>query len=249
MTGPARGDTHVLLVHPAVHDPDVHELAVRDLPHRARADLVEASRGRRPQLRETARRDVSEFFEDHPPRERASRCHPRLVASTDLVLHMRRQLRQGRRGGITEQDALDADQVGQQVAHHPPRTLRRQVPLAVAEIPTQRVDGLPLFLQDGDDRLLRSLGHGGPLSRRQVPATTLCGNTPESSPALDQCGNLPPRRPAARTPSRALGGHSSGRELPTKISLLPPEGDSCLPSACGVRFGDSFGPDIWRGAQ
>ena len=42
VTGPARGDADVLLVHPGVHDPDVHELAIRDVAHRARADLVEA---------------------------------------------------------------------------------------------------------------------------------------------------------------------------------------------------------------
>ena len=41
VTGPGRGHADVLFVHPAVHDPDVHELAVRDLADRARSRLVE----------------------------------------------------------------------------------------------------------------------------------------------------------------------------------------------------------------
>ena len=67
VAGPGRRHADVLLVHPAVHDPDVHELPVRDLPDGARADLVEARR--RP--RRAARPAAGPSPRETPPGPRA----------------------------------------------------------------------------------------------------------------------------------------------------------------------------------
>ena len=164
MTGPAGGHSNVLLVHPGVHDTNVHEFAVRDVADRARADLVESGFGQRLQLSQAARRDVSELGQDHVPGQRPPGRHPRLVASTDLVLHVRRQLGQRRGRRVAQEGPLDPDEMGHDVAHVPPRTLRGQFPLGVGQALSERVDGRPFLRQDRDDRFLGARRHGVPFS-------------------------------------------------------------------------------------
>ena len=155
------------------------------------------------------------------PRTRTPGCHPSLVPGPDLVLDVRRQFGEGGGLGVTEQRALDADQVRQHVTHRPPRALRGKIPLRVGEALSQGVDGLPLLGQDGDDRLLRSVSSRHPFPRGARRAGT----------RSDQCDNPPPPRPAPVRPSR--------RPSPVPATA---EGAACPPSACGAEPGDSFDP-------
>ena len=168
VTGPGRGDTDVLLVHPRVHDPHVHELAVRDLSHRGSA------RSRRSAPRDTtgdrARRRAADVLGTpagrRAPDERPARRHPRLVAGADLVL--RRGAASASRGGGAGSPSsarsipMRWDSTSRTV--HPGHSEGRSHS-ASPRSRAKRVDGLPLLRQDRDDRLLCSARHDNLPSR------------------------------------------------------------------------------------
>ena len=225
VTGATRGHADVLLVHPAVHDADVHELAVRaPSPTGLGAGLVEAGPRARPQLGTGGGAVTTPELLRHvaPGGDRAGapptpRCGPRPRCSTWAGSGDDRS-----GAGVAQQRPLGAHHVRQHVAHRPARALRRQVPLDSPRPAQEGQDGLPLLGQDLDDRLFCSHGHAdllavtppGPRPASQCGVDRpLSSRSPDASPGRRRATirAWPPGPGIASNPTPG-GGHSEEDE-------------------------------------
>ena len=218
VTGPARGHADVLLVHPRVHDPDVHELPVRDFADRARADLVEAGLGPRPQLApggapsplgiRRGRRARAEHV-GAPPTPRCGRRPRSRRGGGNSV--------SGGGSGSPSSTRSIADQVRQHVTHRPPRALRGKLPLPVAEVPARAS-----MASHSSARIEMT---GSWCSRHRDDPLLGCG-----------CDRCPCSGPTTSVTTRRHPGQRHPPPSPVRA------GPACLPSACAGRAGDSFEP-------
>ena len=157
--GPVEGTAHVLLVHPAVEDPHLHELRVGPLADRAPADRRPLSSVSSSSWARRCRGDLDELGPHLGAGQGAAHGDPGLVAAGEIVLHVVAQGPVPLRRRLAHDGALDADQVRELVLDVPargtpwaaptpcPTARSRPRPARPRFLPGRRVAGAPPDLQ------------------------------------------------------------------------------------------------------
>ncbi len=126
--GSVQGAAGVLLVHPAVEDPHLHERRPGHLADGAPADRGPLVVAQGLQLGQAGLRHLHELVADGRAGERPARRDPALVAGREVVLDMVAERAVPRRLRLAHDGALDPDEVGELVLDVPARALGGQAP-------------------------------------------------------------------------------------------------------------------------
>ena len=215
--GAVEGATGVLLVHPAVEDPHLHERR-RGAP-RPTGLQPTAAHSSSPRASSWARRvrgHLVELVVDGRAGERPAHRDPPLVAGGEIVLHMVTERAVPRRLGLAHDGPLDPDEVGELVLDVPAGALGGQAPLGRGQLvgdvgqvaprlgPAPLWPSAPVAANHRPDLRCR------PASHRPYPPARACG-------IPGRClwpGDHPPFLVTLPLRSSPVQGHHRPEELP-----------------------------------